>query len=95
MLKYSLITPSRGDRPKALAQALDAVALAAEKAGLHAGDVLLTIDSKPIADTSAMLNLIAALKPNQKATFTIARADKRLNVVVMIAKRPKPAVQKD
>lgn len=67
----------------------------AEKAGLHAGDVLLTIDSKPIADTSAMLNLIAALKPNQKATFTIARADKRLNVVVMIAKRPKPAVQKD
>ncbi len=34
MLKYSLITPSRGDRPKALAQALDAVALAAEKAGL-------------------------------------------------------------
>ena len=39
MLKYSLITPSRGDRPKALGQALDAVANAAEKAGLLPGGV--------------------------------------------------------
>lgn len=34
MLKYSLITPSRGDRPKALGQALDAIAEAMKKAGL-------------------------------------------------------------
>jgi serine protease DegQ len=67
----------------------------AEKAGLRAGDILLTIDSKPIADTSAMLNLIAALTPNQKATFNIARAEKRLKVVVLIGKRPKPIVEKD
>lgn len=32
--RYSLITPSRGDRPRALAQAVDAVKLAAEAAGL-------------------------------------------------------------
>ncbi|MBQ4133648.1 MAG: glycosyl transferase family 2 [Desulfovibrionaceae bacterium] len=33
-IQYSLITPSRGDRPCALAQAVDAVKLAAEQAGL-------------------------------------------------------------
>jgi len=67
----------------------------AEKAGLRAGDILLTIDNKPIADTSNMLNLIAALTPNQKATFKIARAEQRLNVVVLIGKRPKPAIEKE
>ena len=67
----------------------------AEKAGLRAGDVLLTIDNKPIEDTSNMLNLIAALPPNQKATFKIARAEQRLNIAVLIGKRPKPAVEKD
>ena len=67
----------------------------AEKAGLRAGDVLLTIDSKTIADTSAMLNLIAALTPNQKATFKIARAEQRLDVVVVIGKRPKPTITKE
>jgi len=66
----------------------------AEKAGLRAGDVLLTIDNKPIEDTSNMLNLIAALPPNQKATFKIARAEQRLNIAVLIGKRPKPAVEK-
>jgi len=67
----------------------------AEKAGLRAGDVLLTIDNKPIEDTSNMLNLIAALPPNQKATFKIARAEQRLNIAVLIGKRPKPAVEKE
>jgi serine protease DegQ len=67
----------------------------AEKAGLRAGDVLLMIDNKPIADTSNMLNLIAALTPNQKATFKIARAEQRLNIAVLIGKRPKPVVEKD
>jgi serine protease DegQ len=67
----------------------------AEKAGLRAGDILLTIDNKPIADTSNMLNLIAALTPNQKATFKIARAEQRLSVVVLIGKRPKPVAEKD
>ncbi len=33
-VRYSLITPSRGDRPLALGQAVDSVRLAAEKAGL-------------------------------------------------------------
>ena len=65
----------------------------AEKAGLRAGDILLTIDNKPIADTSTMLNLIAALTPNKKATFKVARADQRLKIDVLIGKRPKPTIE--
>lgn len=37
--KFSVITPSRGDRPNALAQAIDSVQQAAEQAGLLPDDV--------------------------------------------------------
>lgn len=63
----------------------------AAKAGLRPGDILLSIEGKPITDTGTMLNLIAALAPNQKATLKIVRADKTINVPVVIGKRPKPA----
>jgi serine protease DegQ len=67
----------------------------ADKAGLRAGDILLTIEGKPISDTGNMLNLIAALTPNQKATLRIARAEQTINVVVLIGKRPKPLAAKE
>jgi serine protease DegQ len=62
----------------------------ADKAGLRAGDILLEIEGKPVSDSSSMLNLIAVLKPNQKATLKIARAEKIINISILIAKRPKP-----
>ena len=64
----------------------------AEKAGIRAGDILLNIEGKPISDTGSMLNLIAALTPNKKATLKISRAEKIIDVVVLIGKRPKPTV---
>ena len=66
----------------------------ADRAGLRAGDILLTIENKPISDTGSMLNLIAALIPNQKATLKIARAEQTMNVVVLIGRRPKPVSTK-
>ena len=66
----------------------------ADRAGLRAGDILLTIENKPISDTGSMLNLIAALTPNQKATLKIARAEQTMNVVVLISRRPKPVSTK-
>ena len=45
----------------------------ASKAGLHAGDVLLSIEDKQITDTASMLNIIAALPPNKNATVKIFR----------------------
>lgn len=62
----------------------------ADKAGLRAGDILLAIEGKPVTDSGSMLNLIAALKPNQKATLQIARAEKTMDVAILIGKRPKP-----
>lgn len=67
----------------------------ADKAGLRAGDILLTIEGKPISDTGSMLNLIAALTPNHKATLKISRAEATLNITVLIGKRPKPAIAKE
>jgi len=62
----------------------------ADKAGLRAGDILLAIEGKAVIDSGTMLNLIAALKPNQKATLRIARAETTLNISITIGKRPKP-----
>lgn len=62
----------------------------ADQAELRAGDILLSIDGKTVSDSAAMLNLIAVLKPNQKAILKIARAEKEIKVAVIIGKRPKP-----
>jgi len=63
----------------------------ADRAGLRAGDILLAIEGKPVTDSGSMLNLIAALKPNQKASVQIARAGQTMDVSILIGKRPKPA----
>jgi len=67
----------------------------ADRAGLRAGDILLEIDGKSVADSGSMLNLIAVLKPNQKATVKIARAEKTISVAILIGKRPKPLAVKE
>ncbi len=64
----------------------------AEVAGIKAGDVLLAINDKEVSDSSSMLNLIAVLKPNEKAVLKIARAEKELEIKVTVGKRPKPAI---
>jgi serine protease DegQ len=65
----------------------------AHLAGLKSGDVLLAINDKEISDSSSMLNLIAVLKPNEKAMLTIARAEKEIKVSVTVGKRPKPVAK--
>src|SRR5450830_532773 len=67
----------------------------ADKAGLRAGDILLAIEGKPVSDSGSMLNLIAVLTPNKKATLKIARAEKTIDVSILIGKRPKPAIAKE
>jgi serine protease DegQ len=62
-------------------------------AGLKSGDVLLAINDKEISDSSSMLNLIAVLKPNEKAVLTIARAEQQMKVNVTVGKRPKPVAK--
>ena len=67
----------------------------AEKAGLKAGDILLAIDGKDVIDSNSMLNLISALKPNNKVQLKIARASKEMNINVLVGKRPKIPTPKE
>jgi len=62
----------------------------AEKAGLKPGDILLQINGNKVTDSSTMLNLIANLKPDEKAPLRIARDQRELDIVVTIGKRPTP-----
>ena len=66
----------------------------ADLAGLKAGDILLAINNKQVLDSSGMLNIIAALKPNDIAELKIARAEKEIMVKVAVGKRPRPITAK-
>ena len=62
----------------------------ADQAGVKPGDVLLEIGGKPVTGSPGMLNLIAQLKPGEKANLTLLRAGKNIELAVLIGKRPKP-----
>lgn len=60
----------------------------ADRAGIRPGDILIAVDGKAITDTTEMLNLIAQLKPGNKAKMTILRKNEQTNLDVLIGKRP-------
>ncbi|WP_432381040.1 Do family serine endopeptidase [Duganella sp. P38] len=60
----------------------------ADKGGIKPGDILLTVDGKPVTDTNNMLNLIAQLTPGEKAKMTVLRKNKETTLDVTVGKRP-------
>lgn len=60
----------------------------ADKAGMKPGDILIAIEGKPVGDTTQMLNLVAQLKPGNKAKITVLRDTKEPTLDVLIGKRP-------
>ena len=62
----------------------------ADKAGIVPGDILLTVQGKPVGDTTEMLNLIAQLPPGEKAKMTVLRKNREAALDVMVGKRPIP-----
>ena len=62
----------------------------ADKGGIRPGDILLSVAGKPVRDPQVMLDLIAAQKPGEQATFQIRRQKERLDFAVRIGKRPPP-----
>jgi serine protease DegQ len=62
----------------------------ADRAGVKPGDILTEVDGKPILDSSAMLNLVAAALPGKAATLKIMRNGAPLTVKLTVGKRPKP-----
>jgi serine protease DegQ len=61
----------------------------AEKAGIKRGDVLLTVEGKPVTDSSGMLNLIAGLDPGKSANLTVMRNQTEVQVKVKVGRRPR------
>ncbi|BBP00049.1 S1C family serine protease [Sulfuriferula nivalis] len=63
----------------------------ADLAGIHPGDILLDADHKPIKDSLALLELVAALKPNTTIQVTLLHKNKMLTTTIKIDRRPKVA----
>jgi serine protease DegQ len=62
----------------------------ADRAGVQRGDVLIAIDGRRVTDSSAMLNLVASLKPGQKSALDVIRGGKPRQIDVTVARRPLP-----
>ena len=67
----------------------------ADQAGIRPGDVLLSVNGRPVRDPQVMLDLIAALTPEEQATFRLRRDKSILELPVRIAKRPAIRNDKD
>jgi serine protease Do len=62
----------------------------AQKAGLRPGDVVLEVDDKPIDQSSALSNTIAAIKPGTDTKLTVWRGGKEEHVDVHVAQLEEP-----
>ncbi|MCE1239269.1 MAG: Do family serine endopeptidase [Azonexaceae bacterium] len=60
----------------------------ADSAGIRPGDVLLAVGGKAVSDPQVMLDLIAALTPNENARFRVRRERNIIELDVRIGKRP-------
>lgn len=60
----------------------------ADKAGMRPGDILLSVDGKPVKDTNEMLNLIAQLTPGGQSTMRILRKSRESDLQLTVGKRP-------
>jgi Do/DeqQ family serine protease len=63
----------------------------ANRAGVKVGDILVSVEGKPVRDERALIDTIAALPPGQKTKLNVIRGKERLDIPVEIGKRPKVA----
>ena len=60
----------------------------ADKAGVHTGDVLLSVNDKPVTDSQTMIELVAALEPGTTTRLKLRRENRMIEVTLTIGKRP-------
>ncbi len=61
----------------------------ADRAGVRPGDVLAEVNGKPVHNTSAMLNVVAATQPGSQATLKLLRNGDPIALKLTVGKRPK------
>ena len=63
----------------------------ADKAGVHAGDILTMVDNKQLlTDSSSMLETISSLSPGKVVVFKLLRNQREVVVQVQVGRRPRP-----
>lgn len=62
----------------------------ADKAGAKPGDVLMSIDGKPVADPQGVLNVVTGIAPGTAVKMKLKRKGQDMDVAVTIGRRPKP-----
>ncbi|HHL4079325.1 MULTISPECIES: Do family serine endopeptidase [Burkholderia] len=65
----------------------------ADKAGIKPGDILVSVNSEEITDTTKLLNVVAQIKPGTPTKVHVVRKGKQFDVNVVIGKRPPPPKQ--
>jgi serine protease DegQ len=65
----------------------------AAQGGIKPGDVVVQVGGSAVANTSQLLNAVAALKPGDAAPVRVQRGGEVLSLSVVVAKRPKSPVQ--
>ncbi len=60
----------------------------AEKSGIRPGDILVSIDAKPISDWSTMLDTIANTAPGKIIAVDVTRDGTRQSLQIKVGKRP-------
>lgn len=65
----------------------------AEKAGLKAGDIIVSVANKPIGNTVQAIAAIAGQKPNVPMTIQVLRNGKVVDLSVTPGTRPKPKLR--
>jgi len=61
---------------------------AAAKAGMQAGDVVLSVDGKDVSRDATLSFLVANIKPGTRVPIVLVREGKRMTVNAIVAKRP-------
>jgi serine protease DegQ len=62
----------------------------AEKAGVKVGDILTSMDGKPVTNVTMMLNMISLLPPGSTARFRFLRDAGELELPIVVGTRPNP-----
>jgi serine protease DegQ len=62
----------------------------AEKAGVKVGDILTSMDGKPVTNVTMMLNMISLLPPGSTARFRFLRDAGEVELPIVIGTRPNP-----
>ncbi|MBN1604534.1 MAG: Do family serine endopeptidase [Chitinispirillaceae bacterium] len=64
----------------------------AAKAGIQAGDVIISVAGEKITNSNELINKIASIQPGTRVPFTLLRDGKEVSVQVQVAKRTSQVV---